>query len=238
MPKAVPLNNVEHKDLRIISKPGAEFGDDIMFANTFPAEFLSVQAYYPIVFHKTPDGLTFEAFALFGLQDDENLFLGPAGWDANYVPLVVQRQPFLIGVAGEELTLNVYIDSPRISKRQDEGEAVFLSHGGPTPYLERMNSILFAIHQGLGTMPAFITALLEHDLLESFVFEFELNDGSQGRLDGFYTIKEAKLNALNGAVLETLHRAGHLQAIYMAMASMGNLRKLIDRKNRLHGRNV
>ena len=232
MPEAVLLNNVSHKDLRIINKRGAEYGDDVIIVNTFPAEFPHIQAHYPIVFRKTQDGLTYDAFALFGFVPGENLFLGPDGWDASYVPLVVQRQPFLIGVSGEELTVHVAMDSPRISKSPDEGEAVFLTHGSPTDFMERMNSTLLAIHHGVQSMPAFIAALLAHDLLESFVADIEFDDGAKYRLDGFYTIKAAKLNALNGQALEALHRAGYLEAIYMVIASMANLRKLIERKNR------
>ena len=47
------LNNVDHKDLRVITTRGAEYGDDVMFALTFPAEFRNIQAHYPIVFRKT-----------------------------------------------------------------------------------------------------------------------------------------------------------------------------------------
>jgi hypothetical protein len=234
MTEAVLLNNISHKDLRIITKRGAEYGDDVIIVSTFPAEFRHIQSHYPIVFRKTNDGLSFDVFALFGFVAGENLFLGPNGWDANYVPLAVQRKPFLIGVDGENLTVHVDMHSPRISSNADEGEAVFLKHGSPTEFMDRMNSTLLAIHQGVQSMPAFIAALSAHDLFESFVADIELSDGAKYRLDGFYTIKEEKLNALNGDALEALHRAGYLQAIYMAIASMGNFRKLIERKNRLH----
>ena len=233
MPQAVLLNNVDHKHLRVIREHGAAYGDDVMFANTFPAEFRQLQASYPIVFRPTPDG-SFEAIALFGLQAAENLFLGADGWDAHYVPLAIERQPFLIGVAGEELTVHVYLDSPRISQNADQGEALFLPYGSPSPFLDHMNSTLLALHQGLLSMPAFIGALRELELLEPFVFEAQLDDGSQRRLEGFYTIHEERLNALAGHALEALNRAGYLQPIYMAIASLSNFRTLIDRKNRAH----
>jgi hypothetical protein len=165
------------------------------------------------------------------------LFLNEDGWDASsYVPLVIQRQPFLIGMSGEELTVHVHIDSPKISNNPNEGEAVFLQHGSPTPFLERTNSILLALHQGFSSMPEFFAALSKYDLLESFIADIQLDDGTPIRIDGFYTIKEAKLNLLNGTALDALHRAGHLQAIYMVLASMGNFPALIERKNRLHAK--
>ncbi len=231
MAKHVLLNNIDHKDLHVQTGRGAHFGDNVMSALTFPAEFRDVQACYPIVFRKAGDG-SFEAHALFGFQEGENLFLGLHGWEAPYVPLSIERQPFLIGINGNDLMVHVDLDNPRVSA--SGGERVFLPHGGTSQYLERMNSTLLAIHQGLQQARGLLAALVEHQLLESFVFDIELDDGSQYRLAGFYTINEERLSALGGDVLERLNRAGYLQAIYMVTASMSNFRALIERKNRVH----
>ncbi|MGH8174730.1 MAG: SapC family protein [Steroidobacter sp.] len=229
MANSVLLNNIDHKDLRIITTRSADYGDNVMFALTFPAEFRSVQAHYPIVFRKSVDG-QFQPIVLFGFQDKQNLFLGRPGWDATYLPLMIERQPLLIGVGGDQqLMIHIDLDSPRISRTA--GEAVFLEHGGATEFLERMNSVLLAIHQGLESTKPFIAALLEHELLESFVFDITLADGSQNRLAGFYTIHEERLSALGGGALERLSKAGHLAAIYMAIASLSNFRALIERLN-------
>jgi SapC protein len=231
MANNVLLNNVDHNDLRIVTARSAEYGDNVMSALTFPAEFRNIQAHYPIVFRKGADG-QFQPLALFGFEEKQNLFLGRRGWDATYLPLMIERQPFLIGRSGDQLVIHVDLESPRVSRT--EGEAVFRPHGGTTEFLERMNSVLLAIHQGIeGTAP-FIGALLEHELLESFVFDIQLADGSQNRLAGFYIINEERLAALTGAALERLHAPGHLAAIYMAVASLSNFRTLIERQNRLH----
>jgi hypothetical protein len=228
MAKNAVLNNVEHKDLRVITRRAAQYGDDVMFALTFPAEFRSVQAHYPIVFSKTPEG-KFQPLALFGFKQGQNLFLDSRGWDATYVPLMIERQPFLIGSGADgELLVHIDLDHPRVSRT--EGEAVFLEHGGTTQYLERTNSMLLTIHQGLAATQPFVAALLEHNLLESFVFDIQLADGSQNRLTGFYTIHEERLRALSGAALERLNTAGYLQAIFMIIASMSNFRALIERQ--------
>lgn len=238
MAKHVLLNNVDHKDLRVITRRSADYGDAVMFATTFPAEFRNLQAHYPIVFLKVPDTGQFQPVALFGFTERDNLFLSDAGWDAAYVPLTVERQPFLIGLqqpggsgSGErEMVIHVDLDSPRISTT--EGERVFLEHGGITPFLDRINSVLHTIHLGIEGTPAFIEALLELDLLESFTLDVKLDDHSENRLAGFYMINEDRLSALGGDALEKLNRKGHLFAIYMAIASLSNFRALIDRKNR------
>jgi hypothetical protein len=232
MTNPVLLNNVDHKHLRVRTGFGPGLGDQQMFAPTFPAEFRELQAFYPIVFRKTDDGTHFEPVALLGFQEGENLFLTDAGWDSPTVPLTVARQPFLIGIDGDELMVHVDLDSPRCSEQ--EGEPVFLPHGGTTEFLESVNSTLLTIHQGLQATPLFMSALVSLDLLESFVLDVELDDGTQGRLAGFYAIHEERLARLDAATLGELHRAGYLQAIFMAVASLSNFRALIERKNRLH----
>lgn len=229
MAHPVLLNNLEHRELRVITRRGAALGDQLMSVPTFPSEFRDVQACYPIVFRKTTDGLGFEPIALFGFEDGENLFLHGERWDAPYIPLLHDRQPFLIGVSGEELMVNVDLEHPRVSR--SEGVEVFKPHGGSTEFLEQANAMLLAIHHGLQGTPGLVAALLEHELLESFVLDVELNDGSQNRLVGFYTINEDRLQALSGEAIVKLHQAGHLQAIYLVIASLSNFRMLIDRKN-------
>jgi hypothetical protein len=231
MTNNVLLNNVDHKDLRIVTARSAAFGDNVMFVPTFPSEFRSVQAHYPIVFRKTADG-QFQPLALFGFEDKQNLFLGPNGWEATYVPLMIERVPFLIGRSDQQLLVHVDLDNPRVSRT--EGEAVFLPHGGSTEFLERINSVLLTIHEGLEHTRTFVGQLLEYQLLESFVLDVQLASGAQHRLTGFYTINEERLTNLSGFALELMSKAGHLQAAYMAVASLSNFRALIERQNRNH----
>lgn len=238
MPRPVLLDNNNHADLRVHTGHSAALGSQLMHALALPDEFRSLQAHYPIVFQKTADGTQFQPVALFGLQEGENLFLdprSPTGWDAHTVPLSIERQPFLIGTDGEQLLVHIDLDSPRIVNEKagdGAGQPLFLPHGGQTDYLERITSVLLALHEGVARSQALSAALLAHQLLESFVFDVELNDGSQGRLSGFYTINEERLEALPGAALEALNRDGLLLPIYMALASLARLRDLVERRNR------
>lgn len=232
MSHPVLLNNIDHKDLRVITTRSAKYGDNVMLAYSFAAEFRNLQAHYPIIFYKTADGTGFSAGALLGFEEGENLFLQNDAWDAAYVPLALQHSPFLIGQSGGEMVMHVDLDHPRVSRT--EGEPVFLEYGGSTDFLERMGSTLRAIHEGLQDAAAFSAALTEHNLLESFVFDITLGDGSQHRMSGFYTVNEERLNALDGRALEALSKAGYLQPIYMVIASLSNLRALAERKVKAH----
>jgi hypothetical protein len=229
MPNIALLNNVQHKQLRVITDRGAEYGDAMMSAPTFPAEFRSLQSTYPIVFTPNAEG-HFDALALFGFERGENLFLGPDGWDAPVIPLSVERLPFIIGNTPDGPQVLVDLDHPRVSRTQ--GEAAFLSYGGPSEFMERMNSVLRTVHEGMAAARGFSNALRELDLIEPFDMDVELDDGSEHRMTGFYTINEDRLQALTGDQLEGLSRAGHLQPIYMAIASIAQFRGLIDRRSR------
>jgi hypothetical protein len=231
MTNPVLLNNIDHKDLRVITRRGADLGDERAFAPTFPDEFRSLQAHYPIVFRKADDG-TFEPIALFGFENDENLFLEGQEWQATTVPLLVERLPFLIGQNGDELTVHIDLDNPRVSTT--EGEPVFLAHGGVSPYLDHVNAMLLAIHEGMRSNAAFTDALARNELLEGFALDITLDDGSQHRLGGFYTVNEERLAQLPAAAIDSLHKAGFLGPIYFQIASMSNFRSLIERKNRRH----
>ena len=225
------LNNVAHKNLRIITERGARYGDDSMAALTFPAEFRNVQAHYPIVFSRAADG-QFTPLALFGFREKQNLFLGPNGWDATYIPLMVERIPFLIGMgANDQRVIHIDEENPRVS--QTEGEPVFLEHGGTSPFLDRMNEVLATIHDNMPATQTFIAALVEHELLESFVLDIKFKDGAEHRFGGFYTIQEERLAKLSAEALGKLHERGYLQAIFMVIASLSHFRDLIERASKL-----
>ena len=229
------LNAEDHLDLRIDTARSAGLGDTVMSCVTFPDEFRRVQNEYPILFRLGADRENFTAFAMFGFEPDENLFLSSAGWDARYVPLAIDIQPFLIGRPAPGMQVGqVHIDMahPRIGAA--EGVRVFDAHGRATPYLETIAEKLGDLDIGYRGAGDFFAALRRHDLLEPFTLEITLDDRSINRLVSFHVIDEERLRALDAAALAELHAAGHLMAIFMAIASLGNLGTLIARKNRRH----
>ena len=237
MAKHLLLNNITHKDLKIITRHSAAFGDNVGSTLTFPTEFADVHREYPIIFQKNPDTGKFQSVVLLGLKSDENLFLDElGGWKANYIPAVIERGPFLIGFqdqsrdGGSERTPVIHVDMehPRIS--ETEGEAVFLDHGGLSPYLEKISKILNRIYDGMQIGDAMFAAFAELDLIEPVNLEIELNDREVYRLRGNYTIHQEKLANLSGADLERLNRSGFLRCAFLAVESLGNIQRLVQLK--------
>ena len=227
-----PLSSRDDRDLRIRTERSAVLGDAAMCCVTFPEEFRRVQAHYPIVFQRDAGRSRFNALALTGFQDGENLFLTEAGWDAHYIPLAMNIQPFLVGRSAEPGGASqVHIDMGHPRVGGEEGLRVFDDEGRPTPFLEAMNDRLGELQAGYENSGSYLDALVRHDLLEPFALDVTLKDGSQNRLVGFHAINEERLRDLDTGTLAELHAAGHLMPTFMAVASLSHFNDLVARKN-------
>ena len=237
MAKHAILNSDEHRDLRVYTGRGADWGDEIMCTLAIPAEFRNLQADYPIFLHRDAASGKFLPMAMFGFEDGENLFLEGDQWKATYIPLLIRRGPFLIGVPGgdpsrsgadREMVITIDLDNPRVG---NEGELLFQPSGANSQYTEQVIEMLQEIDRGQAAIDAFVSALEEHDLIEPFTLEVRLDNGKQHRLEGFYTIHEERLLALDAPVLVDFSRRGILHGAYMLIASMANIPRLIGLRN-------
>jgi hypothetical protein len=232
------LNNIAHKDLRVITRYAAEFGDSVGTMMVVPTEFAEVQREYPIFFRKDPATGEFSSFALLGFSKDENLFLEDGAWKAAYVPGIVARGPFLIGFqerrenadVQKEAVIHVDLDDPRISST--EGEPVFLPQGGNSRYLDRLVGILNGIRMGLEVSKAMFAAFAAADLIEPVKIGVKFNSEEQYDLHGMYTINQKKLAELDAETLHQLNRSGFLQGAFLVTSSLGNVQRLIEMKGR------
>ncbi|MGM8228363.1 SapC family protein [Cellvibrio sp. ARAG 10.3] len=237
MANNVLLNNVAHQNLKVITRFGAEYGDSVSNALVFPTEFVELQKEYPILFKQNSDTKKYQAVALLGLSQGENLFLDPGlrtGWAANYIPAAIAKGPFLIGRqsqdSGKTNTPVVHIDLDHAKVGHDDGYPLFLEHGGNSPYLEHIASILKIIHEGVAIQDVMFKLFSELDLIEPVNIEIDLHNGEKHRLVGNYTINEEKLIALGGDQLEKLNKLGFLPLAYAVITSMTNIRKLTEIK--------
>ena len=221
-----------HRDLRVATHRSAAFGDDVMCCVTVPAEFRQVQNEYPIVFRMNPERDGFSAFALFGFENGENLFLDNDRWEARYRPLAIDIQPFLIGrPAVGEGDKQVHIDMASARIAHGEGTRVFDEQGRPTPYLETIAGKLGELDEGYQASGEFFATLMTYNLLEPLALDITLNDGSTHRFVGFHVIHEERLRSLAAETVAELHAKDYLMPIYMALASLSNIARLVDRKN-------
>ena len=223
-----------HADLRIRAEAGSELGDGVMAALAVPAEFRRLACEFSILFRRDGASGAWGALALFGFEPGENLYLQGPRWDAACRPLSIAVQPFLIGrAAGGDGPSQVHIDMdhPRIANG-GEGVRVFEADGSASPFLEEAIEMLGLLDDGYQASADFFAAVDRYDLLEPFSMDVTLDSGAEHRLVGYNIVNEEAMAALEPGILAELHAAGHLAPLYFAMASLGNLGKLVRRKNR------
>lgn len=221
----VKLDNVEHGDLAVGHRHGAAFGDAVNQLAVFPTEFEQLQREVPILFRRDA-AAGFYAVALLGLDLDENLFLADQGWSTRYVPALQQRGPFAADPEGG-LPL-VDLDDPRVGA--DDGEPLFLRHGGSSPFLQHVTAVTDAVRRGRDSNAPFFAALDAEGLLRSRTLNLELGEDTRYTIADVFTLDEERLAALPDAALGRLHRSGVLRAATMAAASLANVARLIDLK--------
>lgn len=232
------LNNIAHKDLRVITRFGPEFGDAVGMVPAYPTEFAELQREYPIFFRKDADNGEYQCVALLGFGGDENLFLEGDRWTASYLPGYVARGPFLIGfqeqnIDGElrkEPVIHVDMDHPRVSS--DEGEAVFLPQGGNSPYLEYISTVLRGIRDGVDGSKAMFAAFDSLGLIEPVTLDVRFDEEVGANLTGLYGIDRERLRTLGADDLASLNASGWLEGAYLVLASMQNVRRLMAEKQR------
>lgn len=238
MPRYELLNNVSHKDLRVATGFGPEFGDDVGMVPAFPSEFAELQREYPIFLRKEPGTGEWQSVALLGFEQRENLFLQDGRWNASYLPGAAAKGPFLIGfqeqrIDGElrrEAVMHVDLDHPRVNF--ETGEPVFLPQGGNSPYLEHIASVLRGIRDGSEFGPGMFAALDSKGLIQPVNLDVQLDERHRVGVNGLHGIDREKLAALDGPALHELNQAGYLEGAYLILASLHNMRRLMAEKQR------
>lgn len=176
MQKIEVLNNIAHENLRVSPIFSAVLGDNVASTFTYVTEFSEVQKEYPILCRKNKDSGEYQAIVFFGLQKDENLFLVKEdsasqkylGWNADYVPAVMARGPFSIGIQRETVNGSeiqnpiVHIDMAHPKAASKAGYALFLEGGGYSSYLNHISKVLDTINDGMFLTKLMFDAFSKH----------------------------------------------------------------------------
>ncbi|MGE8280422.1 MAG: SapC family protein [Stenotrophomonas sp.] len=232
------LNNIAHRDLRVSTGFGPEFGDEVGMVPAYPSEFAELQREYPIFLRKDTATGDWQSVALLGFEQHENLFLHDGRWNAAYLPGAAAKGPFLIGfqehqvdgVLTQEAVMHVDLDHPRVNAIA--GEPVFLPQGGNSPYLDHIAGVLRGIHDGSAFGADMFAMLDKAGLIQPIKLDVQIDQQHRVGVNGLHAIDRDRLAELDGPVLAELNRAGYLEGAYLMLASLHNMRRLIAEKQR------
>ena len=239
MTQHVLLNNIDHQHTRVLHHFSAEYGDNQVSVPVFPTEFTALQHEYAILARHNEQDDSFHAIALLGLAPDENLYLSNNsgnGWDARYIPALMEKGPFRIGFSQQqhatpEAVVHIDLAHPKVNNQH--GQQLFLDQGGNSPYLQHITDTLQRIHRGMALTKPMFNAFRQLQLLQPANIEYSLQNGEKHRLSGNYCLNTETLAALRGPELEQLHQAGFLQLAFAMQSSLRHISGLIERKNQL-----
>lgn len=238
------LNSKQHRNLRVVAKRGADYGEAVHIVPVVADELRELVLEYPVILVKDEDTGRFGMCAMLGFEQGENLYLDGENWDAFHIPLQVRRQPFSLTFTAEKdgapdpasLVIAVDMESKRVG--EDEGEALFNEDGSQSEFLQKTNDLLARLGPAEGATEVFINTLADHELLEPARLDVQLGEGEKRSFEGLYSISDERLQQLEGDTLAELYKRGFLQAAWLMLASTGNMRKLLMRKANKEGGNV
>ncbi|TQV78176.1 SapC family protein [Exilibacterium tricleocarpae] len=235
MPRFTALDHVTHSSLKVKIRYGAAFGNNVNQTLVFPTEFQALQREYPLFFRQSDDR-KFYAVALLGLDKDENLFIEADHWNARYVPAMHMRGPLTLKLRGAESgsaepadpIVSIDMDDARVNN--DEGENLFLTHGGYSPYFEEMLQVLRRIHVGAEIVDDFFAHLQSFDLIEPVTVEASFGETMKYTVPDVFTVSKSRMQALTGDELHKLNQLGLLEHCFAVISSAGNMSRLVDMK--------
>ncbi|HEX2544772.1 MAG TPA: SapC family protein [Ramlibacter sp.] len=226
--KPMLLDREKHRRRRVKAGSGFGFARNANSLYVTAAEFGEACKEYAIVFTRSPQGRLVPVVML-GLRTRENLFVADDDrWDARYVPAFVRRYPFVLAeLPGESLA--VCIDEAFGGLSETEGEPLFDAAGKDTPFLRSALDFLTAFQREYVRTEAFCARLDQAGVLTEMNARADLVDGRSFTVNGLLVVDEKKLLALSDATALQLFRAGELNLVSLHLASLSNMKRLVDR---------
>ncbi len=224
-----------HRKLRVKPNPGSEHARQQHVVGIMLSELAVCASTFPLVLIERPDAGKYQLVAILGLRSGENVFYGPQFWESPYVPLGIQRHPFIIGYDdrlpnGEQITTCVEIDSPFLSEK--EGIPLFTETGEQSDFLKGVDQLLSAMFESQKLTGQFIQKLIELDLVCPLNLLLQKQDGEVRQVAGLFTLDELKLKALTTEQLRDLHQSDFLAPCYIMLASLHQLNPMVRMRNR------
>lgn len=231
------LNNVDHKDLKVATRPDRRYGDYANCVAVLTTEYSDLHKQFPLLIHKSAESGELATHAILGLERDENLFIADGEWQTHYVPAMMARGPFSLGYkrgsdgSGEPADILIMVDEEDPRLAADDGESVFLEFGGETAYLEYIKKVLRSIQTGMQVDKAFFGLVEEMGLLVPASIRIALTSELAVDFKGYHTIDREKLAGLDADSLHKLNVSGVLGLLFFLISSLDNFEKMIELKN-------
>lgn len=226
----VPVAPERHKNKKVRNTAGFGFASEFHIAYVTMHEFARAAAIYPIVFLEDKPTGGYRSVVLMGLENGENLFIGPKGvWGASYIPAMIRRYPFALSKGEQEGRFVVCVDEASALLSETEGAPLFDEKGQPTQVIENVKRYLSELQQMDQMTLEFSRFLSEHELLTPLSMRVDTSEQVKN-ITGCFVISEERLNELSDEQFKTLREKRYLPAIYAHLISLPQIERLIQLK--------
>jgi hypothetical protein len=218
--RPVPLHAVAHAKAGLRASPSYGFARGTNAIVLAGSELGLAARHYPIAF---PIAAPVVPFAVVGVRDNENLFVGADGqWQPDtYIPAYVRRYPFAAFEEPGTNRLILCIDEGADTFEQESTHPFFVD-GTPAPATQEAVRFCESYHAQYMDTVKFGEWLTEANLLEDRVARTELADGTVLTLRGFRLISPEKLDTLTDEQVLHLHKRGWLPILHFHLQSLSN----------------
>lgn len=231
--KPAPIDQVTHRNTAL-AIPWSDWSIAAGLNSLFigAGEFGDACRDFAIVFveaGKDDKGTTeYAPIVVLGMAAGENLYLDGTRWRATYEPVLLRTYPFCIARVDAE-RYAVCIDSEWAGvDASDAKQRIFDDDGKPTEFMTGVQKMLETFEGDVARTRQATRRLAELELMRPMRFDATLPDGEKLVVDGFYTIDEAKVVALQDAAVLDLHRTGLIALVHAHWFSLGHMRRLLD----------
>jgi hypothetical protein len=222
------LHRETHGKLRLDrSAPDYSFARDSVTVALTSGEVPAACMEFPCVMARQPDG-SLSLLAVTGLQAGHNLFVAPSGaWLGQYLPATLATWPFRLVRESEEGKFFVAVQAQALNAKV--GDPLFNEQGEESPWLLELLRHLTDTDAGMQETARQLALLDEAKLLTERTMQAILADGRDVELNGFMTVDEARLQAVDEKTLHQLHTSGALSLAYLHLLSLRRFRHLVAR---------
>jgi len=224
-------NNIElitkdsHKDAGVANVEGFSHAKELNTSMITMSEFYQSCKNYPIVFANNEEEGWF-AVALLGLEK-ENKFVSEEGvWkEGCYIPAYVRRYPFIYIKNEDDLLLGFDADH-KVSKEEAGERHFFDEKEETTPFVANVLTFMNQVQNLTKATSEFIETLVEMDVLEESAITGKNAEGKEISVNGFWVLKEEKLEKLTKKNKAKLCEKNYMQAITAHLISLSNIQGL------------
>ena len=126
----------------------------------------------------------------------------------------------------------IHVDLDHPARQPQRRRPAFLPHGGNSPYLEQIAAVLRLIYDRAGDKPAMFAAFEKAGVIEPSRSRYSSTITARYPARSPCRLSPERLATLDGEALARLHRGGFLRLAFLAAASLANVHRLIEMKNR------